>query len=177
MLNTMVINPYIIPGIPNIRLDSDDLIFTPSLVEVLIEREFRIPGLLWYKNRSPRYSIARFIFIYILQEKMKITPEIIRAIYGTSHCMCNHAMKTISNILDTKTPRHYYIIIDKIVKKIKKWDISEIILKLELRPAKNATAEAYRKNTLELSTRRAISTRQEPVLAAEVLDLLKLPGE
>lgn len=129
-----------------LRKNNPDIIYTPSLIERTVEFEFNIPyGKLWFKTRSVQFSIARYSFLYILQIKIGLEPAIIRAIYGVKHDKCYQARHVIQNILDTKTPRHHYVKIKKLLDKIKRWDISEITLQMELLYAGDAELPVSKK--------------------------------
>lgn len=138
-----------------------EVIYSPSLIAGNIEFEFNIPyGNLWLKTRSNQFSIARYAFLYILQIKLGLEPAIIKLVYGAKHDKCYQARLVIQNILDTKTPRHQYIKIKKIMDKIKKWDITEITQKVESEYAKIAEDQAYRSTLLKHFIQRAQSTKQ-----------------
>ncbi len=164
-------------AIPAIRLDNNDIIYTPSLIKMMIENEFMIPGMMFRKNRSRNLSYARFLFGYILNQKMKLSPEMITKLYGIKHDSLWYGNIQINNILETRTPKHYYIKIDKLIKKVRRWEIDEIIPMLELNYVNHASAKALRKSTLERCIRVAQSTKQKPVLTATEPEELKLQPE
>jgi len=151
---------YALPDIIT-QLKSPDVIWSPSMLLTRIENLFNIPiGSIWLKTRSPQYSLSRYTFLYILQIKMGIDPALIRIIYGVKHDQCWQARQSIGNILSTKTPRHYYIKIEKLNSKIRRWEITEISQKLESLFAENAKVLDSRKNTLRRCMAKAQFTEQ-----------------
>lgn len=161
-------------AVPGVKFEQADIIWTPSTIIYIIEKEFHIPGQLFFKSRSPKYSFPRFLLSYILINKFKLSPEILGIMYGIRHDLVWHGCKTIQNTLDSKTPKYNYIRCTKILQRIKKWDISEIILKLELIPAATASHAAIRNNILEQSMAVAQSTRQSDVKDVMVQEELSL---
>jgi len=147
-------------ALPGVKIDQANIIWTPHTIIHIIEKEFNIPGQLFIKSRSPQYSFPRFLFSFIMINKFKLSPEILHIIYGIKHDLAWHGCKTIKNTLDTKTPKHNYTRCTKIIQRIKKWDISEIILKLESIPAPTVSHAAQRRNILEQSMVVAQYTRQ-----------------
>lgn len=154
-INHVLSNKTSIYALPDIimQLKSPDVIWSPSMLQAKIENDFNIPlGMLWLKTRAPQFAIARYTFLYILQTKMGIEPALISIIYGNKrvdHVKCWNARKEIKNILSTKTPRHYYIKIDKLIQKVKKWDVTELTQKLELQFANHAVVRDVSRNTLK----------------------------
>lgn len=138
-----------------------DIIYSPSLIAMNVEFEFNIPyGNLWLKTRSNQFSIARYAFLYILQKKLGLEPAIIRLVYPAKHDNCYQARLVVQNILDTKTPRHHYIKIKKLIDKIKQWDLTEITTQVELVCAQIAKEQAYRRTLLNHFIQRAQSMKQ-----------------
>lgn len=143
-----------------VKIEQADIIWTPHTIQWVIEKEFNIPGLLFFRSRSPKYSFPRFLFSYILHQRMMISPDIIHIIYGIKHDLTWHGCNVITNTLETKSPKYNYIRCTKILQRIKKWDISEILLQLESIPAPTASHAAQRRNILEQSIAVAQYTRQ-----------------
>lgn len=145
-----------------LQLKRPTIVYSPSLIAATVESEFNIPaGQLWFKTNAPQFSIARYAFLYIMQNKLGLEPNIIRVIYGAKHDKCYQARLTIQNILDSKTPRHTYIKVIKIRDKIKQWDLTEISQKLELYCAGLAEAQAQHKSMLEYRIREALAIQQK----------------
>lgn len=144
-----------------IQMKSPDIIWSPSLLQAKVENVFNIPiGGLWTKTRSPQFAIARYTFLNILQLKFGMDPALIRIIYGLRYDTCWQARHVIEDILKSKTPRHYYIKIEKLNLKVRKWDLTEISQKLELLFADNATVPVQQRSILTRSMAKALFTTQ-----------------
>lgn len=163
-------------AIPGVRIEQADIIWSPSTLILKIEHEFHIQGRLFFKSKSPQYSLPRFLFTYILEKKMKLSPDIIDTIYDIDHAKCWHARKTIKNMLDSKTPKYNYIRCSKIIQSINKWDVTEIVEQLEFKSKSVSNVQVTQrwKNTLEQSMAVAQSTRQLSAVDATEQKELKL---
>ena len=144
------------------ELEEKDIVWTPSLIKTKVESEFGIPeGFLFLRTRTPKFAIARFTYLYVLQEKLKIEPAVLRIIYGLKHDTCWYAReKAIPAILESKHPRNYYIMITNILKKIVLWDLTEVSTLLASKYAESAKVTEYSRNSLERSILVAQSTKQ-----------------
>lgn len=156
------------------ELDENDIVWTPSLIQKKVENEFGIPeGYLFLKTRSRKFAIARFTYLYVLQEKLKIEPAVLRIIHGLKHDTCWYAReRAIPAILESKYPRHLYIMISNILKKIVLWDLTEVQTILASKYAESAKVTEYSRNSLERSILVAQSTKQlnaNPVMEQDEL--------